>query len=169
MTISLYDFSVPVFQHQLHNLIAILDKSEVFSKEKKISEEVLLNARLAPDMFHCIRQVQIATDHAKGATARLAGVEIPKYEDTEKNLDELRARIQKTLDFMATLNRSQFENAEAREIVMTFPWATYNFTGIDYLNKWALPNFYFHMTTAYNIFRHQGVNVGKNDFLGNMQ
>lgn len=169
MAISLYDFSVPVFQRQLHNLLVILEKAEVFVTEKKISADVLLNARLAPDMFHCIRQVQIATDHAKGATARLAGVEIPKYEDTEKTFDELRARIQKTLDFMATVNRSQFENAESREIVMTFPWATYNFTGIDYLNKWALPNFYFHTTTAYDIFRHQGVNVGKNDFLGNTQ
>lgn len=166
MAFTIYDASVPVFQQILKSLSGLLDKAEAHAAEKGIDVSQLLNASLAPDMFNFTRQIQIATDHAKGATARLSGVEIPKYEDTEKTVAELKARIQKTLDFVATAQPAQFAGAEAREIKMVFPWATYEFTGQKYLTYWALPNFFFHATTAYDILRARGVQIGKADFLG---
>lgn len=166
MAFTIYDASIPVLRQSLNSLLGILGKAEAHAAEKGLDVTTLLNASLAPDMFNCIRQVQIATDHAKGCAARLAGVEIPKYEDGEKTVDELRARIHKTLDFIATVNPAQFEGAESRELKLVFPWATYEFTGQRYLTYWALPNFFFHVTTAYDILRHQGVPLGKADFLG---
>lgn len=166
MAFTIYDASVPVFRQMLKNLSEILGKAEAHAAEKGVDAATLLNASLAPDMFNCVRQIQIATDHAKGATARLAGLEIPKYEDKETTVAELKARIQKTLDFMVSVTPSQFADAELREIKLVFPWATYDFTGQRYLTYWALPNFFFHATTAYDILRHQGVALGKADFLG---
>jgi hypothetical protein len=166
MAFTVYDASVPVFRQILTSLSGLLERAEAHAAEKCMDVASLLNASLAPDMFNFIRQVQIATDHAKGASARLAGVDIPKYEDTEKTVAELQARIRKTLDFIASLEPGQFAGAEDRAIQLVFPWATYDFTGQRYLTYWALPNFFFHATTAYGILRHQGVPVGKADFLG---
>lgn len=166
MAFTIYDATVPVFQQALNSLLAILDKAEAHAKEKGGDVTELLNATLAPDMFNCIRQVQIATDHAKGCAARLAGVEIPRYEDNEASIDELRARIRKTLDFIGGIRPEQFAGAEDRELKLEFPWATYEFSGRRLATYWSLPNFFFHVTTAYNILRHKGVAVGKADFLG---
>lgn len=166
MAFTICDASVPVFQQILKNLSGLLDKAEAHAAEKGVDVSTLLNASLSPDMFNFIRQIQIATDHAKGATARLGGVDIPKFEDTEKTVAELKARIQKTLDFIATVKAEWFEGAESRDIKMVFPWATYEFSGQKYLTYWALPNFFFHATTAYDILRSRGVQIGKADFLG---
>lgn len=166
MAFTIYDASVPVLQQMLNNLLGLLDKAEAHAAEKGVDVSTLLNASLAPDMFNFIRQVQIATDHAKGCAARLGGVEIPKYEDNEQTVAELRARIRKTLDFVASVRPEQFAGAESRELKLVFPWATYEFTGQRYLTYWALPNFFFHVTTAYDILRARGVAVGKSDFLG---
>ncbi|MFZ5560997.1 MAG: DUF1993 domain-containing protein [Pseudomonadota bacterium] len=166
MAFTIYDASIPVFRQILESLSGLLDKAEAHAAEKGVEVSTLLNASLAPDMFNFVRQVQIATDHAKGATARLSGVEIPRYEDAEKTVAELKARIQKTLDFMATAKPEQFAGAESRDIRMVFPWATYEFTGQKYLTYWALPNFFFHATTAYDILRARGLQIGKADFLG---
>ncbi|HEX6592092.1 MAG TPA: DUF1993 domain-containing protein [Moraxellaceae bacterium] len=166
MAFTIYDASVPVFRQVLGNLSQLLDKAEAHAAEKGLAVNSLLDAQLAPDMFAFTRQIQIATDHAKGATARLAGLEIPKYEDTEKSVADLKARIQKTLDFIATAKPEQFVGAEDRAIKLVFPWATYDFTGARYLTYWALPNFFFHATTAYDILRAQGVAIGKADFIG---
>jgi len=166
MTFTVYDASVPVFQQALKTLSGLLLKAEAHAVEKGIDISFLLNAQLAPDMLSFTRQIQIATDHAKGATARLAGVDMPKYEDSEKTVAELQARLQKIQDFIAGLQREQFAGAEDRAIKLVDPWATYDFTGQRYLTYWALPNFFFHVTTAYNILRHQGVQIGKADFIG---
>lgn len=166
MAFTIYDASVPVFQQTLSSLLVLLDKAEAHAAEKGIEAATLLNASLAPDMFNFIRQVQIATDHAKGCAARLAGLEIPKYEDNETTVAELRARIRKTLDFIGAVDPGQCAGAETRELKLVFPWATYEFTGQRYLTYWALPNFFFHAVTAYDILRQRGVPVGKADFLG---
>lgn len=166
MAFTIYDATVPVFQQVLNSLLGILDKTEAHAKESGLDVSELLNATLAPDMFNFIRQVQIATDHAKGCAARLAGVEIPKYEDGEKTVDELRARVRKTLDFIGGLQPAQMAGAEDKELKLVFPWATYEFTGRRMATYWSLPNFFFHVTTAYDILRHKGVPVGKSDFLG---
>lgn len=166
MAFTIYDASVPVLQQMLSSLLGLLDKAESHAAEKSVEPGALLNASLTPDMFNFIRQVQIATDHAKGCVARLGGVEIPKYEDKEQTVADLRARIRKTLDFIASVKPEQFAGAESRDLKLVFPWATYEFTGQRYLTYWALPNFFFHVTTAYDILRAQGVAVGKTDFLG---
>ncbi len=166
MTFGIYEASVPVFRQLLKNLSGLLDKAEAHAAEKGIDVAALLDARLAPDMFSLTRQIMIATDHAKGATARLSGSEIPKYEDTEKTVAELQARIRKTLDFIDSVPAAQFAGGENRDIKLVFPWATHEFTGQRYLTYWALPNFFFHVTTAYDILRHQGVPIGKADFIG---
>lgn len=166
MAFTIYDASVPVFQQTLASLLVLLDKVEVHAADKGIDAAMLLNASLAPDMFNFIRQVQIATDHAKGCAARLAGLEIPKYEDNEATVPELRARIRKTLDFIGSVQPAQCAGAETRDLKLVFPWATYEFTGQRYVTYWALPNFFFHAVTAYDILRHRGVPVGKADFLG---
>jgi hypothetical protein len=162
----IYLSSKPMFVHHLKNLSAILKTAARDAKARGIDPAVILNARLAPDMFTLARQVQIVTDHAKGCCSRLAGVETPSYADTETTFAELEARIQRTLSFLAGLKASQFVGSESRQVVMQLPIGTLSFSGLDFLNGWSLPNFYFHYAAAYNILRHNGVGVGKRDFLG---
>jgi hypothetical protein len=166
MSLSMYQASVPVFLQMLNNLSAILDKTEVDARNRKIDPEVLLNYRLAPDMFPFVRQIQIAADLAKGAAARLAGLEVPTHEDTEKTFADLKARIAKTVTFMQTLKPNDIDGSEGRDITLTLGEHTLSFKGQPYLLHFVLPNFYFHCTTAYNILRHCGVELGKRDFIG---
>lgn len=164
--LTMFDTVIPPLKRALNNLADILEKGEAYANTRKIEHSVLLNARLFPDMYPLTRQVQIATDMSKGAAARLAGIEIPKYEDHETSFDELQARIAKTIAFIDTIQPHQLENSETREVTITVRKADLKFTGQDYLLKWVQPNVYFHVTTAYNILRHNGVELGKADFLG---
>lgn len=166
MAFSTYDASVPVFRQMLGSLSVLLQKAEAHAVANCMDVNELLEARLAPDMFTCTRQIQIACDHAKGCVARLAGIEPPKFDDTEKTVGELQERIRKTLAFVDSVTPEQFYDAEDRDIKLVFPWATYDFKGSRYLTYWALPNFFFHATTAYDLLRHKGVPIGKADFLG---
>lgn len=166
MTISMYQASVPVFLKTLGNLAAILDKGAGFAAAKKIDPSVLLTYRLAPDMLNLTRQVQIAADHAKRAVARLAGIEAPAYEDNEASFADLKARIDKTIAFIKTLKPGQIDGAEDRDIALKVGGSDTTLTGQTYLLHNALPNFFFHTTTAYAILRHCGVEVGKKDFIG---
>jgi hypothetical protein len=164
--LSIYDATIPPLKRALSNLAAILKKGEEYADAKKVDHQVLLNSRLFVDMYPLTRQVQIATDMSKGAGARLAAIDIPKYEDNEASFAELQARIAKTIAFLDSINPQQLEGAESREITITIRKADIKFSGQDYLLKWLLPNVYFHVTTAYNILRHSGVELGKQDFLG---
>ena len=166
MPISMYQAAVPPLVHALGNLSAMLNKALLNAEARHFDAAVLLQARLAPDMFPFIRQVQIATDTAKGCGGRLAGVEIPAYPDTETSFDELQQRIAKTVVFLQGVQPAQFEGSESRDIVLKFPHQTMHFTGQAYLQGFVLPNFYFHLTTAYAILRHNGVPLGKVDYLG---
>ena len=166
MTISMYQASAPRFANTLKNLSAILDKAQAYADAKKIDPRVLTAARLFPDMFPMARQVQSACDTAKGAVARLAGVDIPAHEDTEQTFEELRARIAKTIAFINTVKPAQIDGSEEREVVLKMRSGEVKFKGMQYLLGHALPNFYFHVTTAYNILRHNGVEVGKRDYIG---
>ena len=166
MTISMYQASAPRFANTLKNLSAILDKAQAHADARKIDPRVLTAARLYPDMFPMSRQVQSACDTAKGAVARLAGVEIPVHEDTEQTLEELKARIAKTIAFINTVKPAQVDGSEEREVVLKFRSGEVKFKGMQYLLGHALPNFYFHATTAYDILRHNGVEVGKRDYIG---
>lgn len=166
MTFSMYEASVPVFKQILTSLSAILDKAEAHAAEKKIDPPALLQARLYPDMFPLLRQVQVACDFAKGAAARLAGVEVPRYQDTEQTFAELRERIATTLAFIASLPRDGLEASAQRDITTGSGEKAKQFKGQVYLMHYALPHFYFHATTAYAILRHNGVEVGKKDFIG---
>lgn len=166
---NMYDSSVPVFTHFLHSLSAILKKAEAHCAAKKIDPSVILNLRLAPDMYPLTRQVQIASDAAKGAGARLAGVAVPSFPDEEKTFEELQARIGKTIAFLSGLSKVQFEGAESRAISLKAGGREMNFTGFAYLETWAKPNFYFHATTAYAILRQGGVELGKSDYLAGGQ
>jgi uncharacterized protein len=166
MTISMYAASVPCFARILRSLDAILVKAQAHAEAKKIDPAVLLSSRLFPDMFTLTRQIQIATDHAKGAAARLAGVEIPKYDDNEQGFDEVRARIAKTIAFIESFKPTQIDGAEVREVRFKAGSRELSFQGMDYLLTYAMPNFYFHVVTAYDILRHNGVEIGKRDFLG---
>ncbi len=169
MSVSLYDVSIPVFTLSLSNLAAILDKATVHAEAKKVGPNVLPGTRLIADMLPLSAQIQIACDTAKGAAARLAGVEAPKYEDTEATLADLKARVDKTLAFIKSVKPEQFDKAETREIVLQFPQTTMKFTGLNYLTNFVLPNFFFHMTMAYALLRKNGVELGKRDFLGPIQ
>jgi len=169
MSISMYDVSIPIFTLSLTNLSAILDKAASHGEAKKVDPKVIPQARLIVDMLPLSAQIQIACDTAKGAAARLAGVEVPKHEDTEATLAELKARVAKTLDFIKTIKPEQLQGAETREIVLQFPQTTLKFTGINYLTNFVLPNFFFHVTTAYALLRKNGVDLGKRDFLGPIQ
>ena len=166
MAISMHQISVPVFTQYLLALSANLDKAAAFCAAKKIDPAVLVSARLAPDMFPMSRQVQIACDFAKGASARLAGAEVPAWADDEKTFDDLKARIQKTLDFIAGLKPAAFEGAETRDIKIKVRGNDVTFKGLPYLANYAMGHFYFHCTTAYAILRHNGVELGKGDFIG---
>jgi hypothetical protein len=166
MKISMYQASVPVFVQYLTALSSCLKKGAELSAAKKIEPSVLVNARLAPDMFALARQVQIATDHAKGASARLSGSDVPSFPDTETTFEELQARIQKTLDYVQSFKPEQFDGSDEKDITLKAGPRELSFKGLDYLTKFALPNFFFHATTAYAILRHNGVDVGKRDFMG---
>ena len=167
MKISMYQASAPRFANTLRNLSAILDKAQAHAEAKKLDPAVLGSLRLIADMFPLARQVQIACDTAKGAVARLAGVEIPKHEDTEQTIAELKARIAKTLDFVGSVPAAKIDGSEEREVVMKMRGQDVKFSGLQYLLGHAWPNFYFHVTTAYNILRANGVELGKRDFIGN--
>jgi hypothetical protein len=166
MNISMYQASAPRFVNTLKNLSSILDKAQAHADAKKIDPRVLTAARLFPDMFAMSRQVQSACDTAKGAVARLAGVEVPAHEDTEQTFEELKARIAKTIAFIQTIQPAQVDGSEDKEVVLKFRSGEVKFKGMQYLLGQALPNFYFHVTTAYNILRHNGVEVGKKDYIG---
>ena len=163
----MYQASVPRFANTLRNLSAILDKAQAHAEAKKIEPVVFTQSRLAPDMFPLSRQGQIACDTAKGVAARLAGVEVPKHEDTEQTFAELKARIAKTLDFVESLKPAQIDGSEDREVALKLRGQEVKFSGLQYLLGFAYPNFYFHVTTAYNILRHNGVEIGKRDYIGN--
>jgi hypothetical protein len=166
MTISMYQASVPVFERMLANFALILGKGAAHAAAKKIDPVVFVNARLAPDMFDLAKQVQIATDISKGCVARLAGEEPPKYEDNEATFPELIARINKTIDFVKSFKPAQIDGTEEKQIVLKMRTGPLEFNGLQYLLIFVYPNFYFHITTAYDILRHNGVEVGKMDFLG---
>jgi hypothetical protein len=167
MTSPLYTASAPVFKQMLGALSAILDKAQAHAEAKKIKPGVLEQARLAPDMLPLTSQVQIACDHAKGACARLTASDMPKFDDTETTLAQLQERIAKTLAYIDTVAPGSFDGSEARDITVMAgsPWER-SFVGQVYLHHYAMPNFYFHLSTAYNILRHSGVDIGKKDFLG---
>ena len=165
MSISMYRASVPVFLQMLPALSGILDKAAAYAAAKKIEPSVLLNARLAPDMFPLTRQVQIATDFAKGLVARLAGQEPPKYADNEASIDVLKARIAKTVAYIKEFKAAQIDGSEEKDIHITLGGQPRSFKGENYLVNFAMPNFYFHVTTAYAILRHNGLDIGKGDYM----
>ncbi|HEV2284808.1 MAG TPA: DUF1993 domain-containing protein [Steroidobacteraceae bacterium] len=167
MKISVHAMSVDVFAHALGNLSALLEKAVANAKERKFEPAVLLGARLAPDMFPLTRQVQIACDLAKNSVARLAAQEPPRFPDTEASFEELHARIARTVDYLRGVPASALEGAETRDIKVTAGDRTLEFKGLEFLERWAIPNVFFHITTAYAILRHNGVDIGKRDFLGN--
>ena len=167
MNVSMYQASVPRFIHALNNLSVILDKAQAHAQAKKLDEATLTGFRLYPDMLPMARQILIATDTAKGVAARLAGVEIPVYEDTEKTLGELKDRVAKTVAYLQTFTPEQIDGTEDKEIVIKRGDKETRYTGMQFLLGHAVPNVYFHITTAYNILRHNGVDIGKRDYLGN--
>lgn len=166
MKLSMYQASVPVFIRMLGNLSGILAKGAAHAEAKKIDPLVLVNSRLFPDMFPLSRQVQIASDTAKGAAARLAGMEPPSYEDNEKTFPELIARLDKTVDFLKTFKPEQIDGSEERSVNIKVAGQPMTLQGMTFLLQRALPNLYFHTATAYAILRHNGVEVGKKDYLG---
>jgi uncharacterized protein len=165
MSLSMYQASVPVFVMSLKAMVGILDKAEAHCTAKKIDPAVMLGLRLSPDMFAFTRQLQIATDFAKGASARLAGVEPPAYDDKEASFADLKARIHKTIEYISALKPAQIDGSEQRDITIKIAGVPNTFKGQPYLVHFALPNFFFHLTTAYAILRASGVDVGKGDFL----
>ena len=166
MPFSLSQASLPVFEIGLNALSGILDKAQAYAAAKKFDPAVLLETRLAPDMFGLTKQVQVAADLAKNASARLAGVEPPKFEDNETTIDQLKQRLAKTVAFLKTLDAKAIDAAADREIAFPLGSAKGQMMGADYLNHFVLPNFYFHLTASYAIVRSIGVEVGKRDFLG---
>jgi hypothetical protein len=158
--------TVPIFTRMLTNLLAMMDKAEASATERKFDTLVLSEARLAPDMIPFKGQVMIATDHVKGCVSRLAGQPVPSWPDTETTFVELRARIQKALDLVATITPEQLAGSEGRDVVLMQGGKEVKLLGLDYVTQRALPNFFFHVTTAYAILRHNGVHVGKRDYLG---
>lgn len=168
MTISMYQATVPVCVRILTNLDQILKKGEQFARNKKISPEVLLNSRLAADMLPLTKQVQIASDTSKGAGARLAGIDNPKFDDNEKTFEELYERIEKTIQFLQSIKPEQIDGSEQKTIMLKLGPEESRFAGLDYLLAFVLPNLIFHVTTAYNILRHNGVEIGKRDYLGTL-
>ena len=167
MPVTMYEIAVPSFTKHLEALDAIIDKAAAYAEAKKIDPETLLSARLYPDMYTFRKQVQSACDFAKLSVGRLAGLTPPVHDDSEKTFADLHERIAKAIAHLKTFKPEQFEGAEKRAIEIKFPNATFNFNGKDYLLTNVIPNFYFHYTTAYAILRHNGVPIGKGDFLGN--
>ena len=169
MAFSIYDACVPPMAHMLGSFVSVLTKAEAYAKEKGENVDSYLELKLAPDMLPLTKQVHIATDMAKGGAARLAGVEVPAYEDNETSVAQLKARLTKTIAFLKSVEAGKFAGAEDREIHLKFPQREFHFSGKDYLNNWVLPNVYFHITTGYDILRQKGVPLGKQDFLGGLQ
>jgi uncharacterized protein len=168
MKISVQALSIDIFTHTLGNLSAILEKGTAHATVRKFDPNVLVASRLAPDMMPLSKQVQIACDLAKNSAARLAGVEPPRFEDNEKTIEELRARIARTLDYLKSIPAGALEGSEERDIKVPAGEQTLEFKGLVFLQRWAIPNLFFHVTTAYNILRHNGVDIGKRDFLGSL-
>ena len=166
MAVSMYQISVPIFVRQLGGVVTCLKKAQALYAEKKYDESTLLGYRFYPDMFNFAKQVQIATDHARNCTALLAGLEAPKYEDNEKSLAELIARVEKTIAWLNTVTPGQVDGTEGKTVTVKMRDREMNFTGLDLLQNRSLPNFYFHTTTAYDILRHNGLEIGKRDFMG---
>lgn len=166
MAISMYQASVPQFKKMLLNLSHLLKKGAEFAADKKIDERVLVESRLAPDMFPLAKQVQIACDQVKMGMSRLSGVEAPKHPDTEITFAQLQERIAQTIAYIDSIGSEQVDGTEAKEIKFSIREWNFEFVGEQYLFTWIIPNFYFHITTAYNILRHNGVQIGKTDYLG---
>lgn len=169
MSLTLYEVSLPPIARGLSNLAGLLERASAFAAARKFDPVALVQARLYPDMFPLSRQVQIACDTAKGAAARLAGLEAPKHEDTEVTLAELQQRVAKTLDFVRSIGPAQCEGALERSIELKGPNASMKFSGRSYVTDFVLPNFYFHVSMVYALLRHNGVEIGKQDFLGKIQ
>jgi uncharacterized protein len=166
MSLSLYEASIPTFLHTLNSLKAILEKAVAHAEGRKFDPNVFASMRLYPDMLPLNRQVQIASDAAKGAAARLSGTEPPKFEDNETTMADLLMRVTKTIDYLQSFKAEQFAGADSRVISVKTPKQTFNFTPADYVRHWATPNFFFHVSMAYALLRHGGVEIGKADFLG---
>lgn len=166
MKISMYAMSHDVFSKALTQLLHIMQKGVASAEARKFDSSVLVTARLAPDMLPFSKQIQLTCDFAKNSMARLAGVDPPRFEDNETTMDELLARVKKTLDYIGTLPSSALENSETRDIKIPLRDRTVEFKGLPFLQFWALPNFFFHYVTAYDLLRHNGVDIGKRDFLG---
>jgi hypothetical protein len=166
MSLSVYQSSVPVFERSLNAFSAILDKAAAHAATSKFDPVIYMTMRLRPDMFAFARQTQAFCDHAKNGAARLAGAEAPRFEDNEASLDELKARVKKTLDVLAGLDAKAIDAGAEREIIIPLGQRKAKMIGANYLLHYALPNFYFHLTTAYDILRYAGVAIGKRDYMG---
>lgn len=167
MSISMYKASIPQFKKMLNNLLNILKKAEAHATAKKITPSALLEARLFPDMFHLIKQIQIVTDQVRLGCARIAGVELLRMQDNETTFAELIVRIERTIQYLEQIQPEQMDGTEDKEIKFSIGEWNFEFTAEQYLLTWIVPNFYFHLTTAYNLLRHGGIEIGKSDFLGN--
>ena len=166
MKISMHAMSYDVFKRALLQLQHVMEKAVANATERKFESSVLVGARLAPDMLPFARQVQLTSDFAKNSMARLAGIDSPKFDDTETTMDELFLRVKKTIEFIDSVPASSLEGSETREIKIPLRDRTVEFKGLAFLQHWAIPNFFFHHVTAYNLLRHNGVDIGKRDFLG---
>lgn len=169
MSLTMYQASIPAFIRMLENLSAILDKAAAHAEAKSIDPTIFVNARLAPDMYPLSRQIQIATDIVKGCAARLSGIEVPSYEDNETTFAELKARIVKTMDFLQSVSEDHINSSEEREIILKIHSKDIKFLAQSYLFNFVIPNFYFHVTATYAILRHNGVDLGKMDYMGDPQ
>ncbi|WP_077960176.1 DUF1993 domain-containing protein [Ensifer adhaerens] len=165
MALTMYQLSIPALVRGLGVLTKLLDKAEAYARDNGISTDDLVNARLAPDMLTLAGQVQRVSDTSKGLVGRLTSLEVPRFPDEEKTIDELRQRIAKTLAFLETVGPDDLDDSDSREVVLNFPTLKVTLTGEEYLQKFVLPNFYFHLTTVYDILRHKGVPIGKADYL----
>jgi uncharacterized protein len=166
MNISMHAMSHDIFKKSLVQLVHVMEKAVANAKARNFETSVLVNARLAPDMLPFARQIQLVSDFAKNSMARLAGIDPPKFEDTETTMDELFARVQKTIEFIDSVSAAALEGSETRDIKIALRDRTLELKGLAFLQNWALPNFFFHHVTAYNLLRHNGVDIGKRDFLG---
>lgn len=169
MKLTIHTLAVEQVTHTLKQLLGFLDKGIAYAEAKKFDPTVLVNSRLAPDMHPLSKQIQIVSDTAKFGIARLTGLEAPKFEDNEKTMDELKARILKTIDYVQSAPASAFEGGEDRDVKITVPGRTIEMKGLTYLRGWLLPNFFFHVSIAYAILRHNGVDLGKRDLLGDLK
>ena len=166
MKISMYAMSHDVFKKALTQLLHVMEKGVANAKGRNFDTSVLVSARLAPDMLPFVKQIQLTSDFAKNSMARLAAVDPPKFEDNETTMDELFARVRKTIEYIDSVPAASLEGSETRDIKIPLRDRTVEFKGLEFLQKWALPNFFFHHVTAYNLLRHNGVDIGKKDFLG---